>query len=189
MRIFLILACGWGWMAASPLGAQPFETVEVLVGGATNVNRNFLHTFWTPGPGGEMVVALPFYAGQIEGGAALHRYEDKVPEVPRFDAVLGYLGWGVVVQGKGIRWYNGVRVGTYRMAFDEDTPFPGVRNESELTLGAQSRLQVLVTQRLSVQVAGSYMKTYTFLRLNLWHVSAGLGYRVRSPEWLKQVLR
>lgn len=186
-RTLLFIAIGG--MTGLTLHAQPFETVEVLVAGSTNLNRNFLHTFWTPEPGGEVVVALPFYAGQIEGGAVLHRYEDKVPEVPRFHAVLGYVGWGVVVQGRGLRWYNGVRLGIYRMAFDEDTPFPGVRTESELTVGMQSRLHVAVARGLSVQVAGGYLKTYTNLRLNLWHASAGLGYRVAAPEWLKRVLR
>ncbi len=168
---------------------EPFETVEVRLGGMSNVNRNFLHAFWKPGAGAEAAIATPFYLGFVEVGGAFHRYEAGPASVPAFDAVLLYAGWGLRLDvADRLRLEGGGRIGDYRMSFDEVT-FAGVRNENELALLLQARLALRPAGPVSVYVAGSYMKVYTFVRLNLWYVSAGLSYRLRSPGWLKDLLR
>ncbi len=170
---------------------EPFAWVEFRLGGAQNVNRNFLHTFWKPGIGGEFSMATPFYLGYAEFGGAYHRYRVDQPAVPAFGAVLLYAGWGLDVEVvQRLRFESGLRVGNYRMTFDdEDVPFAGVKNESELALLVNARVALRPAGPVSVYVGGSYTKVYTFLRLNLWYVSAGLSYRLHSPEWLKEFLR
>ncbi len=175
--------------AQAQLRAAPFETLEVRAGGMLNVNRNFLHAFWREGYGGEAAIATPFYLGYAEVGGAFHRYRVEQPTVPAFNALLLYAGWGLGLDVAGrLRLEGGGRIGNYRMSFDEVT-FTGVRNESELALLLHTRVTVRAAGPVSVYAAGSYMKVYTFVRLNLWYVSAGLSYRLRSPGWLKDFLR
>ena len=184
----------WLWLVllmplVRPAAAQPFETVTVRAGGALNVNRNFLHEFWRRGIGGEASVATPFYLGYLEAGGAFHRYDNSRPDVPAFDAVLLYAGWGLRLDlADRLRLEGGVRAGNYRMSFDEVT-FAGVKNESELTLGLAARVSARLAGPVSVHAGGSYHKVYTFLRLNVWYATAGLSYRFRAPAWLKDVLR
>ena len=174
---------------AQSFQAQPFETVAIRVGGTANVYENFLHVFWERGVGGEASVATPFYLGYVEAGGAFHRYGVVQPTVPAFDAVLVFAGWGLRLDLAERLWIEaGPRIGTYRMTFDEVT-FTGVKNESELMLGVGARASLRLAGPLAVHAGGSYQKVYTFVRLNLWYATAGLSYRLRSPEWLKDVLR
>ena len=165
-----------------------FSTLEFRLSGTQNVHRNFLHTYWQPGIGGEATLATPFYLGFAEAGGAYHRYRLDDPAVPAFDAVLMFAGWGLAAETNQLRLEGSVRIGNYRMSFDEST-FAGVRNESELALGVQGRLAVQVTGPISLHVAGSFLQAYTFLRLKLWYASAGLSYRLQTPRWAEEFLR
>lgn len=186
--IVLILVAGA--LAGRPSSAQePFSRVSVSAGGAQNVNRNVFHDYWEPGYGGELVVATPFYLGEAELGVALHRYDVVDPAVPAFDAVLTFLGWGIDLSPVNvISWFNGLRVGNYRMAFDEET-FQGVRNESELTLGLQSRIDLHVNRAVGFYVAGRFLRTYTSPRFDTAYVSGGLTLSFDAPGWLRTILR
>jgi hypothetical protein len=191
MRWLLVLAALTGaQLAWAQAGETPFETLEFQFSGARNVNQNFLHVFWKQGTGGEFAIRTPFYLGYAEVGTAYHRYPVEQLTVPAFDAVLMYTGWGLGVGvADRLRLEGGARIGNYRMSFDEVTTFPGVKNESELALLLNARLALRPVGPVSVHIGGSYMKVYTFLRLNLWYASAGLSYRLNSPNWLKEFLR
>jgi hypothetical protein len=191
---YWLLALAVTLVGAQPVQAQsgstPFETLELRFSGARNLNRNFLHAFWQQGTGGEFSIETPFYLGYAEVGGAYHRYPVNEATVPAFDAVLVYAGWGLGVGvADRLRLEGGARIGNYRMSFDEATLFPGVKNESELALMLNARLAIRLVGPMSLRVGGSYMKVYTFLRLNLWYASAGLSYRLNSPNWLKEFLR
>lgn len=169
--------------------AEPFGTVELRLAGTSNVNRNFLHEFWQSGRGAEAMLATPFYVGFLELGTAVHRY-DADQDVPGFGALWLYAGWGLGTDvGDRIRLEASGRVGNYHMSFDSGSEFSGVINESELALMGQARVAVRPVGPLSVFVSGSYLQAYTFLRLKLWYVSAGLSYRLTSPDWLKDFLK
>lgn len=179
-------------LAAPPGQAQrpePFSTVEFRLAGTSNVNRNFLHEFWKPGGGAEATVATPFYLGFLEFGTALHRY-DAEEDVPGFGALWLYAGWGLGTDvADRIRVEASGRIGNYQMSFDSGSEFTGVINESELALMVNTRLAVRPAGPVSVFVSGSYLQAYTFVRLKLRYVTAGLSYRLNSPDWLKDFLR
>ena len=169
--------------------SEPFSTLELRLAGTTNINRNFLHEFWKPGGGVDATLATPFYLGFLEFGTAVHRY-DAEQEVPGFGALWLYAGWGLGADVTDrIRLEGSGRIGNYHMSFDEGSEFTGVINESELALMLHTRLAVRPAGPVSVFVSGSYLQAYTFLRLKLWYVTAGLSYRLSSPEWVKELLR
>lgn len=186
----LLLPCFAALLLALPArGQQPFETLTLSAGGATSLAHGLFHAYWKPGYGGELTLGTPFYFGVAEGGVALHRYEILRPDVPRFDALLAYVGWSVAVRpARRLTWLTGVRVGNYRMSFDDDT-FAGIRNESELTLGLHSRLQARVTEHWSIYGGASLLQTYTYIRLRNVYLSAGLSRRMTTPGWLRTFLQ
>ena len=169
---------------------EPFSTVDLRVNGTSNVNRNFLHAFWKPGTGVDGSIATPFYLGFIEFGGAIHRYNaDR--DVPGFGALWLYAGWGLGADvADRLRLESSARIGNYRMTFDTaETEFAGVANESELAMMVNARVAVRMVGPVSVYVSGSYMQAYTFIRLKLWYASAGLSFRLTTPDGLKDFLQ
>ena len=192
--LFLLLALAVAGFVALPAQAQertePFSTVELRVGGTSNVNRNFLHEFWKRGTGVELSFGTPFYLGFLEFGSALQRYE-ALGDVPGFGAVWLYAGWGLGVDvADRLRLEGSARIGNYHMGFDDAaTEFAGVANESELAMMVNARVAVRAVGPVSIYVSGSYMQAYTFLRLKLWYASAGLSFRFKTPDGLKDFLQ
>lgn len=168
---------------------RAFNRLEIAVGGTYNVNENIIHDFWEPGYGGELSFLTPFYFGHVEAGGAYHRYEASSDDVPRFDALLAFLGWGFRWEpAPGLSWYNGFRIGNNRMTFDEDT-FPGVRNESEFLLGVQSRVTLHLFADTGLFAAAQFSQTYTFIRFRTVYATAGLSTSLSSPAWLRSFLK
>lgn len=188
LLLLCLLAVSVGRLAAQPGRGAPFETLDVEIGGTFNTNRTLLHDFWKPGYGVEGQIATPFYLGEAVAGGAFHRY-GVVADVPAFDALLLVVGWGLPLSlGSHLRWHNAFTLGNYRMTFDDDT-FAGVRNESELILGLQSRLHVHLSQAWSLYVGGRYDRVFTEARMPLFFVSAGLSHTLRTPRWLRTFLQ
>ena len=192
IRTLLLLLCAAA-LSAMPVqaqqGTEAFSTVELRLGGTSNVNRNFLHEFWQSGTGVEAALATPFYVGFLELGTAIHRYEAD-QDVPGFGALWLYTGWGLGVDvADRFRLDGSARLGNYRMSFDDASEFAGVATENELGVMLNARLAVRLVGPVSVYASGSYLQAYTFLRLKLWYASAGLSIRTPSPDWLKNILQ
>ena len=157
--------------------------------GTTNVNRNFLHEFWKPGAGVEASVGTPFYLGFLEFGGAIYRHEAE-QDVPGFGAVWLYAGWGLGAElTDRLRLESSARIGNYHMAFDDPTEFAGVANENELAMMLNARVVVRMVGPASIYASGSYLQAYTFIRLKLWYASAGLSFRLPTPDGLKDFLQ
>lgn len=167
----------------------PFSRVGITGGGTFNVGSSQIHDYWEPGSGGEITFHTPFYLGHAEAGGAYHRYEAAASDVPRFDAILVFAGWGMAVEPvHWISWYNGIRLGNQRMTFDEET-FPGVKNESEFLVGAQSKLTIRLYKQTGIFGAAHFTQTYTYVRMRTVYVSLGLTTSFATPSWLQSFLR
>jgi hypothetical protein len=175
-------------------GQEPFSRIEIS-GGPTfnvkegNVTEERIHRFWSPGRGGELSLLTPFYLGDAEAGVSIHRYDAIGSDVPSFDAILVYFGWGFNWElVPGLFWYNGLRIGNNRMSFDEDT-FPGIKNESEFLLGGQTRATFHVFRHTGIFASAQMTQTYTFVRFRTLYISAGLTTSLSTPDWLRSFLR
>lgn len=172
----------------------PFSRIDISAGRSFNVKESDftetrVHQYWRPGRGGELSFLVPFYLGDAEVGAALHRYESADAGAPGFFGVLAFFGWGYAWEFlPGISWYNGLRMGSQRMSFEDDT-FPGVRNESEFLVAYQSRAAVHFLWDTGVFASAQLTQTYTYVRFRTVYVSVGLTTSLSSPRWLQSLLR
>lgn len=183
-----ILYGGLGSCCANAQTPAPFSRIAVSTGGLRHVNDTYFHRYWTPGPGGEVRVSTPFYIGNVFAGATASRYAPATSGVPGFLGIFAYAGWEYGFRPlPRVTLSAGGRVGNLRMSFDEFT-FEGDRNESEMTAAASARLQVRIVDGVSAYVAGTYMKTFTFVRLQFAYASAGLSFQFNTPEWLRDLL-
>ncbi|GAB5521216.1 MAG: hypothetical protein RhofKO_34670 [Rhodothermales bacterium] len=171
-----------------PAQAQPaFDTL--LLSASPTLNLDAPASFserWSPGYGGHLEVATPFYSGFFEIGAAYHTYGARQP-VPVFDALHVYGGYGFYLLDGPVSVSLAGRLGSYRMQFDEPT-FEGVRTETELTTSAVLRADIALSPRFGLFTSGTYQHTYTFVRLGMVYASAGLSYLLPTPSWLKSAL-
>ncbi len=172
---------------------EPFSRVEIGLRASSNVNRSFLHRFWTASGGYQGSVTMPFYAGHVELGGIYHEYT-RIPGqrvLRSFTSVIVYLGWGYRLSFlRRLSLEGGVRLGNHRIILPSTVrATPGFRNENELTMGLYAALRARLWHGLALRFSADYMKTFTFVRIHLVHLSVGLSYTFRSPSWLATLLR
>ena len=189
MRAFLLtlMLLGCSLNAAHGQRVAPYSTISVFGGFQHDMDIGALAPSWRVESVGEASVATPFYAGQLEAGATIHRY-GALADVPPFDAVLAYVGWDVGIRyPRGVRLAVGPRVGMHFMDFDVDA-VQGVRSESEVAVGGHVRLTVHPVPYIGLYAAATYMQTYTYIRMTQFYYSTGVVLTVPSPRWLIRVL-
>lgn len=175
-------------------GQEPFSRMDISLGRSFNVvesdfTETRVHRYWRPGSGGELSFLTPFYLGDAEAGAALYRFKPAMLDVPGFDALLVFAGWGYDLQVvPRLYWYNGIRLGNQRMTFDIDT-FPGERTESEFLISFQTRAAGHIYRKTGIFASLQLTQAYTYIRFRTMYVSVGLTTSVSSPGWLRTLLR
>lgn len=193
IRFAFVLAATVAVLDARPAAAQPastpFAMIELSLAASGDVGASLFHDYWRGNTGAEATFATPFYLGTAEAGASIHRYRALRPDVPRFDAVSVYFGWGIPVRiTPWLAWHNGLRLGNMRMTFDDDT-FKGVRNESELLIGLHSRVEIEPVRNWALFASVTVQQVYTYVRLRPVYVQGGIRHRLRSPQWLEAFLQ
>ncbi len=177
-------------LLCAPVAAQPFETVEVGLGGVGTFAGAPFADFWEPGPGAEVWAETPFYLGQVRLGGSVTGYGAVGDEtVPEFVAFYTFAEWGVgTALPGGVRVAPGVRVGLLNMRFDTDDP-AAVRSEAELTAGFDLRASVAVAAGWRLTASGSAVRVFTAERIDLRLVQVGVSRTFRTPGWLREFLR
>lgn len=184
LRLALLL------LLAGPAAAQPFGTLEVGLSGVGTFGEAPYTDFWEPGPGAAIRVATPFYLGHVAAGVYVARHASvEGVEVPDFLALYFFGTWGVEVPlPGGLRLEPGVHAGLFRMEFDTDDA-PAVRNEAELAVGPELWLSVPVGRGWRVRAGGGTARLFTFERIDLRFAQVGVSRTLRTPGWLRDILR
>ena len=188
----VLLLCATATVASTSTAqrAESFSVIEVRLSEVTNLHSGALHAHWNLGNGLELAFATPIPVGFLELGTAVHRYEPRVGR-PGLTALWLYAGWGGRLRVAD--WFGvsvSARLGNYRMTFDdEEAEFRGVLTESELGRMFASSVDLQISGPLSIIASAGHIRVYTRQRLSLWFASAGLRYKLRTPEGLKTFLR
>ena len=169
---------------------KPFERISIKMNYLSNVNRNFFHHFWEPEPGAELAVEFPFYVGKIGGGIQILPYKAKQYPQVDFLSQFYYVAWGFnMPMIQPIVWKNEMKIGSYRMDFDDDQINVTQQTESEIGIGISSGLLLSLSTNWQIKGRVEYIKVYTKKRLELVFISAGFCFEFDTPDWLQDFLR
>jgi len=185
LTILINVFCSYPTLAQD--NSDAFTTMKLGIDFVKNSNDNLFHEYWVPGQGLEVYGQMPFYFGQIEGGIHFVPYENRVT-VPEFLSFYYYLAWGESLSfPKHFSWYNGSRIGSYNMKFDDTKINETQRSESELCFGLQSKISYLILCDFEVELSAIYLKVFTYKRVELAFISAGLSYHFSTPLWIREI--
>ena len=180
--------------AAQPVADQttagrnaPFRRLELRAGVAQNLSQDPILDLWSPGPSFSFDASTPFYFGTIGAGFRFERFSGRSAGRPSFNSLLTSLRWGFHWSQWAVEHEMGVEIGSFFMAFEEDT-FAGARRESELALGAYYRIQLPLTERAGLFVRGAYTGVRTRRRMDFFHVTTGIVIKAGMPTWLRSLL-
>lgn len=174
---------------APAAAAQPFETLDVRLGGAATVGTAPYTDYWDPGPGVEGRVETPFYLGTFAVGTIVAPHEARGDAVPDYLSFYFYGVWSAdLALPAGLRLAPGAHAGLFRMQFDTDDAV-AVRNESELAVGPELWLSAGVGPRWRVHVGAGAARIFTAERIDLAFVRVGVSRTFRTPGWIEDVLR
>lgn len=168
----------------------PYEDITVGIRYSDNVNRNGFLNSWNPQDGFNGYITTPFYFGKLQAGLRIIEFEAKTEDIPDFLSWYAYAGWG-----KGINVFNkleiysSINAGSFQMNFDDPSLPDALTNESEFAVEFNTALSYPVIGKLYISLSGTYQYVFTHNELNLYFLEAGLQYKFRSPEWLKDFLR
>jgi len=189
LLLITILVCVfYNYPAVSKENSDAFTNIKLGLNFIKNTNNNVFHEYWAPDQGVEFYGQMPFYFGQIEGGIHFVPYENRAA-VPEFLSFYYYLGWGETLKFLGpVTWYNGLRIGNYNMNFDDSNINETQRSESELCVGLQSKIRYSIFSNFEVELSAIYLKVFTYKRVELAFISAGLTYGFSTPQWIREIL-
>jgi len=169
---------------------QSFTSIAFKLNLQTNTNRNLLHRFWIHNLGAEAEIEMPFYAGDMRAGLHLYQYNGRNEIYPDYLVSFFYIGWGVnVTLSSKISWFNGIRLGSYQMSFDDTDINSTQKEESELAVGIDSRVNLNISKKWSGQIGIGYISVFTYKRIQLLNLTIGIAYTIDSPTWLTEFFR
>ena len=188
-----VLACAW----PAPVHAQqesrarPFSTLSLYAGGSATVGTGALGPYYRSFPGFDVNITTPFYAGRAGLSAGLLRFEARAGRAQEdLWAAPVALRWGLhpSLLGTGrLHTHASLRLGTLFMRFSGGSA--GLRNESELLMGADAGLSVRLAGRWRLAAGMRYDRVFTSTPFPLWQVHAGVQRRFDAPRWIQTLLR
>jgi hypothetical protein len=173
---------------AQQVSEEAFSTLSVDLGLALTSGIGNLDRFWESGTGASLRFSTPFHVGTLAVGLRVIPYR-AIANVPKFKGALFHASWGApVISASWFSLHLGGRVGNLRMAFDDDSQ-PGVRNESELTVGGEALVRIGGSSRSGLTVGWSLERTFTRRPMDLQFLTVTYGYRFGMPGWLGGILK
>ena len=174
--------------AETPAATRAFQTLDVGVYGALNVNRNEFHDYWDDGGAGAIDFVTPFYAGRA---SLLLRVgvHDAVAAASGFTSLFAALGWRAGKDfHRDFRADVGLHAGFVDWIFSDESE-SSVKYELEFASEMSLRADWEFAARWHAIVEGSYQFTFTHERIELAYVSFGLARTFAAPGWIRSVLQ
>lgn len=144
---------------------------------------------WKPRTGGQFEIAANVGWGDL-GLAVGYLGYDATTGKPPFTATLFTLAWTApAVRVAGAELSAGVRLTDLKMEFDDPSIVEGLRTEEEILLGAIARARVPLGRTYSAFIDGSYGVLMLHTKTPVVLVHAGIERTLRTPDWLRDILR
>ncbi len=185
----LVPIIGAGAQATSDGG--PFSQVSVRVGVLGQRVDRRLAQLYSPSTGWAAEVSSPADAGELALAVerATFRGIGENPH-PDFHGTVGMLKWRMPLPTVGpFTAALGVHSGVMQFSFQDTVIVAGLRKEREALFGVDALASVRLARHVSAYVAAEYTHVWLHVPVHLTPVSAGIGYTLTTPGWLRDFLR
>ena len=167
---------------------NPFDSLSISIQLIQNVNRNIFHDFYEPRNGIKTSITTPFYWGDIQGSLKVIPFYNKGQSDADFTGIEPSLKWGKQFYlSDKLRWFNGGGIGWYIFYFSDEVVVGQI--ESELSTSYMSQLSYLVHKKISLSFEISKDTIFTYKIIDLIHISIGINYLTKTPDWMKLFLK
>jgi len=169
---------------------EPFSQLT-LRGGATRFSADSrLSRYYIPETGFLVEVSTPFDFGELAITGERATFTSVGAVHPDFHGTLGMLAWRYPQRLFGpISAALGAHAGAMQFSFQDTVINAGLRKERELLLGVNGSLEARMVSGLSAFVMAEYSHVRLHVPVHLARLSAGVGYTVPTPVWLRDFLR
>jgi hypothetical protein len=169
----------------------PFSRLTLRAGALWQETDNRLGEFYRPSTGYAAEVATPFNLGEFALAAERATFTGLAPSPhPDFHGTVGMLKWRMPFPRLGpFTIAVGAHAGAMQFSFQDTAIAPGLRKEMEMLFGVNAIGSVRLPASFSAFVMGDYSHVHLHVPIHLAPVSAGLGYSLTTPEWLRDFLQ
>jgi hypothetical protein len=189
LAIIILITCLTELLKPQSAEINAFDNVSIKINFISNRSTDALTRYWDTHKGFEGVVQMPFYLGDIQGGARYLSFKEKAPNFHDFSSYFFFLGWGKEFKlPLNCSVYAGLKFGGFHMSIHDDSLTSELSHETELAGGISSYLSIGLINSLSLTFGADYTKVYIYKKIELFLLSAGLSYTFQSPVWLKEIL-
>ena len=189
---FLILKIILIFLSTNLLYAEKdkaFSSINIVIQYAVNTNENSFHELWEHDLGIEGFIETPFYFGCVQAGVHLDSYFSKNDEMADFQTFCLYIGWGKSCSlPLGTKIFAGINIGSTFITLDKKkSQYEDQYDiEQELRTAFDCRLIFPVCKKWNLYFSNSYSIIYTFHRIRLNYISAGISCTFVSPQWFRE---
>jgi len=134
-------------------------------------------------------LAAPFYVGDLALALERATFTGRSPSPhPDFHGTVGMLKWRMPLTVGPFTIAAGAHAGAMRFSFQDSTIAPGLRKEIEALFGLNAIATLRLPANFSAFVMSEYTHVWLHVPVHLTPVTAGLGYSVAAPPWLRDFL-
>jgi hypothetical protein len=175
----------------TPASPAPFSRLTLRAGAVWQQTDNRLGRFYSPSRGYGAEVSAPFDVGEFALAVERATFTGLAPSPhPDFHGTVGMLKWRMPLPNLGpFTIAVGAHAGAMRFSFQDTAIAPGLRKEMELLFGVNAIANVRLPANFSAFVMGEYSHVHLHVPVHLAPVSAGLGYSLTTPGWLRDFLQ
>lgn len=173
---------------------EAFSRIGLTVTAHKHLGNTDFTRKWNPGPGFGFEISTPYYAGSIEAGLRVVRFDEILFENSGFYTHMVFAGWRYrYATSDHLFLVPGIRLGNNFMRYDEDKIYGGeyrfTREESEFFYEVQLRIEYDISNSLGFYVSTSYNRTLFSIPFSAFYGTTGFSLLIETPNWLKRSLR
>lgn len=182
---FLALALGCELRAQD----TAYSRLDLRLSVLSNPASGGISEDWRSGTGIEAEVGTPLAFGKAALSVGHLAFEPKGGRPPFRMTAFGLTYSVPVLSWRTSELAAGVRLADMRMDFDDPAIDEGLRTEEEVFLGGTARAKVMLPRGFSASVDATYGVLMLGRRTPMAFITAGVGRRVVTPGWMRDVLR
>ena len=192
-----VAAVGLAISAIDPAHAQPpasspaFSRLTIRAGALWQTTDSRFADLYKPSTGWSGELAMPFDVGEVALALERATFTGQEPSPhPDFHGTVGMLKWRMPLPSVGpFTIAFGAHAGAMRFSFQDTAIAPGLRKEMEMLFGVNASGSVRLPANFSAFVMGEYTHVHLHVPVHLTPLSAGIGYTLAAPGWLRDFLR